>query len=209
MTYVWYTGNSGSRTVTGAQWIHAIGSGSYTDTTWNAVNGWSLPTASFDSNQLDILATYDDFLLAQSGEVREAPTPGNPAAVAQSNHAYYVATLALLASAHITGRVTRKVAVVTQSATPVINTDNCDVASITGLAQAITSLTSGLSGTPAAGDSLLLEFTDDGTNRAITHGAKFEASTVALATTTAANAKLQEFFTWNPVTSKWRLAWKA
>ncbi len=45
-------------------------------------------------------------------------------------------------------RVTKRVSTVTQSATPTINTDNMDVASITGLAQAITSMTTNLSGTP-------------------------------------------------------------
>ena len=45
-------------------------------------------------------------------------------------------------------RVTKRVETVTSSATPASNTDSYDVTKITGLAVAITSLTSGLTGTP-------------------------------------------------------------
>jgi hypothetical protein len=102
-------------------------------------------------------------------------------------------------------RITRRVVTVTQSATPTINTDNTDVASITGLAQAITSMTTNLSGTPAAGEALVVEITDNGTARAITWGASFEASgNVALPTTTVISTKLSVGFFWNSATSKWR-----
>lgn len=101
-------------------------------------------------------------------------------------------------------RITRRVVTVTQAATPTINTDNTDVASITGLAQAITSMTTNLSGTPAAGESVIIEITDNGTARAITWGTSFEASTVALPTTTVISAKLTVGFFWNSATSKWR-----
>lgn len=101
-------------------------------------------------------------------------------------------------------RITKRVVTVTQSATPVINTDNTDVANITGLAQAITSMTTSLTGTPNAYDTLIVCITDDGSNRAITWGASFEASTVALPTTTSAGALLTVGFLWNTVTSKWR-----
>lgn len=102
-------------------------------------------------------------------------------------------------------RVQKRVVTVTQSATPAINTDDLDIASITGLAQAITSLTSGLTGTPQAGDMFEIDFTDNGTARAITHGAGFEASgTVPLPTTTVAGVMLSVLYKWNTVTSKWR-----
>ncbi|MCK9370928.1 hypothetical protein M0R04_13540 [Candidatus Dojkabacteria bacterium] len=102
-------------------------------------------------------------------------------------------------------RITRRVVTVTQSATPVINTDNTDVAYITGLAQAITSMTSSLSGTPVNGDSLIISITDDGTGRAITWGASFESSgNVTLPTTTVASTRLDVGFLWNTATSKWR-----
>ena len=102
-------------------------------------------------------------------------------------------------------RITRRVVTVTQSATPTINTDNTDVAYITGLAQAITSMTTNLSGTPVNGDSLIVSITDDGTARAITWGASFEASgTVTLPTTTVLSVRLDVGFLYNTVTSKWR-----
>jgi hypothetical protein len=88
------------------------------------------------------------------------------------------------------------------SATPAINADSIDFYSITALAVAITGFT--MSGTPAAGQTLWIAITDNGTARAITWGASFEASTVALPTTTVASARLDVGFVWNTATSKWR-----
>lgn len=102
-------------------------------------------------------------------------------------------------------RITRRAPAVTQSATPTINTDVTDVAHITGLAQAITSMTTNLSGTPVEGDSLRIDITDNGTARAITWGTSFEASTIALPTTTVLSTRLDIGFFWNTVTSKWRV----
>ena len=96
------------------------------------------------------------------------------------------------------------VGAVMQSATPSINTDTMSVASITGLAQAITSMTTNLTGTPVDGQSLIIRITDNGTARAITWGASFEASTVALPTTTVISTMLIVGFLWNTATSKWR-----
>lgn len=101
-------------------------------------------------------------------------------------------------------RVTKRAPTVTQSATPTINTDNTDVAHITGLAQAITSMTTNLTGTPVEGDTLRIDITDNGTARAITWGASFEASTCPLPTTTVISTRLDVGFVWNTVTSKWR-----
>ena len=101
--------------------------------------------------------------------------------------------------------MTRRVVTVTQSATPTINTDNTDIAYITGLAQAITSMTSSLSGTPVNGDSLIISITDNGTARGITWGASFESSgTVTLPGTTVLGVRLDVGFLWNIATSKWR-----
>lgn len=100
-------------------------------------------------------------------------------------------------------RISRRVVTTTQSATPTINTDNTDVASITGLAQAITSFTTNLSGTPVAGDFLEIQITDDGTARGLTFGTSFAASTVALPTTTVISTLLHILFEWNTATSKW------
>lgn len=103
-------------------------------------------------------------------------------------------------------RITKRAVSTTQSATPTINTDVTDVSHITGLAQAITSMTTNLSGTPVQGDTLRIDITDDGSARAITWGTSFEASgNVALPTTTVLGVRLDIAFVWNTVTSKWRV----
>ena len=95
--------------------------------------------------------------------------------------------------------------VTTQSATPSINTDNGNIFSITGLAQAITSMTSGLTGTAVHGQTIRIEFIDNGTARAITWGASFESSPgTALPATTVASTLLTVLLTYDSNASKWR-----
>lgn len=96
-----------------------------------------------------------------------------------------------------------RVVTTTQSATPTINTDTGDIFEITGLAQAITSMTTNLSGTPLDGDQLEIIFTDNGTARALTFGTSFESTTVTLPTTTVISTPLKVFLQWNAVASKW------
>jgi len=100
-------------------------------------------------------------------------------------------------------RVTKRTPTVTQSATPTINTDITDVAHITGLAQAITSMTTNLTGTPVEGDTLRIDITGTAA-RAITWGASFENGAETLPTTTVTTARLDVGFYWNTATSKWR-----
>lgn len=101
-------------------------------------------------------------------------------------------------------RISLRTGTTASSATPTINTDNTDLYSITAQSAAITSFTTNLTGTPVLGDGLIIEITDNGTARAITWGASFEASTVALPTTTVISTKLTVCFMWNTTTSKWR-----
>ena len=100
-------------------------------------------------------------------------------------------------------RITPRVGTTTSHATPTINTDNVDIFRITAQAEAITSMTTNLSGTPTDSQGLIIEVTGTAA-RAITWGASFEASTVALPTTTVSTNKLTVGFMWNSVTSKWR-----
>jgi hypothetical protein len=94
---------------------------------------------------------------------------------------------------------------VASSATPTINTDTVDTYVITAQAAAITSFTTNLTGTPGNGQRFHVAITDNGTARAITWGASFEASgTVALPTTTVISTRLDVDFIWNAATSKWR-----
>lgn len=103
-------------------------------------------------------------------------------------------------------RITKRV--VTTNApggTPSTNTDNGDIFEFTGLAAAITSMTTNLSGTPVNGDMVQFSFVDNGTPRAITWGASFAASTVALPTTTVTSTVLRVLFQYQTIATlnKW------
>ncbi len=87
-------------------------------------------------------------------------------------------------------------------ATPTTNSDNVDIMEFTGLATAITSMTTNLSGTPVDGDLLEFRFTDDGSARAITWGASFAATTVPLPTTTVISTMLRVGFEYSGSTWK-------
>jgi hypothetical protein len=100
-------------------------------------------------------------------------------------------------------RITARTGTVASSATPTINTDNVDFFSITAQTVDITSFTTNLSGTPTEGQTLWIAITGTAA-RAITWGASFEASTIALPTTTVTTARLDVAFIYNTVTSKWR-----
>jgi len=100
-------------------------------------------------------------------------------------------------------RVSRRILAVTQAAAPAMNTNNADIAQITGLAQAITSMTTNLTGTPVAGDYLMVQITDNGTARAITWGATFASTTVALPTTTVISTMLRVGFQRNNANTVW------
>jgi len=99
--------------------------------------------------------------------------------------------------------VTPRITTITSSATPTINTDNCDAVTITAQAEAITSFTTNLSGTPVNFQKLLIRIKDNGTARAIAWGASFEAKGVALPTTTVISKVLTVGFIYDTVTSKW------
>lgn len=100
-------------------------------------------------------------------------------------------------------RITRRVTTITSHATPTVNTDNCDAVTITAQGEAITSMTTNLSGTPTNFQTLIFRIKDDGTGRAITWGASFEAKGVTLPTTTTASKVLTVGFIYDTVTSKW------
>ena len=100
-------------------------------------------------------------------------------------------------------RITARVDSTTSSATPTINTDNIDTYKLTAQAVDITSFTTNLTGTPT--DDQILHIVIIGTGaRAITWGSSFEASTVALPTTTVSTNRLDVYFIWNTAVSKWR-----
>lgn len=100
-------------------------------------------------------------------------------------------------------RITNRVGSTTSNATPAINTDNVDAYSITAQAAAITSMSTGLSGTPTNFQSLIIRIKDDGTARAITWGASFQSGSATLPTTTVLGKTLLVGFMYDSVDSKW------
>lgn len=92
----------------------------------------------------------------------------------------------------------------TSSATPSINVDLADIHRITALATNITSMSSGLSGTPYHGQKLIVEILDNGTIRNITWGASFrstDAGTLPIAT--VANKLLRVGLMYDSADSIW------
>lgn len=166
-----------------------LNSSTYTDTTFG--------TALAVANQLAIYGTDGPTLIgtAKSGSTLKFLIGGT----ALAN------VVATIAAGGYSGRIAKRALLLSAgSATPAINTDSYDVVHITAQSAAITSFTSSLTGTPIEGDTLRIDITDNGTARAITWGASFEASTVALPTTTVVSTRLDVGFFWNTVTSKWR-----
>jgi len=92
---------------------------------------------------------------------------------------------------------------ITSHATPTINTDNCSFVTITAQAEAITSMTTNLSGTPKNFQKLIFRIKDNGSAQGITWGAKFVAKGVALPTTTVISKLLTVGFIYNTVTATW------
>lgn len=97
----------------------------------------------------------------------------------------------------------RRVYSVASSATPTFSCDDYDAVSITALAADITSMTTGLTGTPVNFQKLLFRFKDDGTPRAIAWGAKFAPKGVALPTTTYASKLTTVGFIYDTVAASW------
>jgi hypothetical protein len=60
MTAVWYTGPANRRLITAADWARSGISSD--DVEWNAQNGFSIPTLSFTSAQLDLLEDLGQFV---------------------------------------------------------------------------------------------------------------------------------------------------
>jgi hypothetical protein len=103
---------------------------------------------------------------------------------------------------------TKRITSESSSATPTINTDNCDVHRITALAANVTSMTTNLTGTPTSMQVLGIEVTPTAT-RTVTWGASFESSVEFTLPTefTGTDTGLYLFY-WNTITSKWRYGGK-
>ncbi len=89
------------------------------------------------------------------------------------------------------------------SATPAINVDTTDQFTITALATAITSMSSGLLGVAHNGQHLIIRILDNGTARAITWGSSFASRGATLPTTTILSKYLYVGLIYNSTTSTW------
>ena len=99
-------------------------------------------------------------------------------------------------------RVTPRVSTPTVAGTYAINTDSFDMVVITGQNVNITDVTT--TGTPTNGQKLWFSVTGTAARTISFNASYFEASTVALPTTTVSTNRLDVGFVWNVATSKWR-----
>lgn len=82
-------------------------------------------------------------------------------------------------------------------ATPTYNIQDYDVFVLFNLVAAITDMSTNQSGTPYSWQKMMLRFSDDGTARALTFGAKFSGLPVANPTTTEVGKYTYVFCVWN------------
>ncbi|MFC9436912.1 hypothetical protein [Nocardia sp. NPDC057030] len=136
--------------------------------------------------------SFNDSKLIHNGATSGSTTV-NASATASGTLTLPAATDTLVARATtdtLTNKaITPRVNTTASSATPSINTDTTDVFTITALAAAITSMTSGLSGTPVNGQKLLIRIKDNGTARTITWGTSFVSSGIATLLSTTVISK--------------------
>lgn len=124
----------------------------------------------------------------------------------KAEHVYMVKTMPPKGFLDATYKPVPVATTLTSSATPAIavGTAGADVnVSITALAAAITSMTTNLTGTPTDFQKMIVRIKDNGTARAITWGASFEAVGVALPTTTVISKRLTVGFVYDAVSAKW------
>ena len=88
-------------------------------------------------------------------------------------------------------------------ATPTLAWDSYDIIILRGINAAITSLSSGITGTPTQGQPWILRFKDDGTARAITWGSSYRAIGMTLPTTTVISKTIYVGGFYNATDSKY------
>lgn len=168
------------------------------------LNGLFQPIDSDLTTIAGLTATTDNFLVSVSS-AWASRTPAQVKTTLSLNNVDNTSNATERAATRTltNARITPRVSALGSSATPSINTDNFDFVDITGLATNITSMTSGLSGTPTNGQKLWIAITGTGA-RTISWGSSFEDGAVTLPTTTVSTTRLDTGFIWNSTTSKWR-----
>jgi len=202
--YISYTGTSGS-TLTGL--TRGVGGSTDQDHAVGAIVEF-IPDVVWAQALINALLkvyneTNDTLLKATGAEINTGTEDAKivtPKAIADSTIPTAAST-----TTFTNKRITKRITTITSNAAPTVNTDNCDCVTITAQAADITSMTTNLSGTPTDGQMIIISITDNGTARAITWGASFEASgNVSLPTTTVISTRLDVGFLYNTVTNKWR-----
>jgi len=191
-------------TISGGNFVSRATTGRGADGTTEQAH--TSPVVEYIYNAKDHNDQIDGFLVEhlQTGAHNNI-TASNISASSISINAVAVPTISST-STFTNKRITKRVTTITSHATPTVNTDDCDVVDITAQAEAITSMTTNLSGTPTNKQLLLFEIKDNGTARAITWGASFVAGGVALPTTTVISKILTTLFQYSTANSlnKWR-----
>jgi len=148
----------------------------------------------------------NDVYLPNSGNVGIGTTLTTKAALTVMNGNVGIGTWVPAYNLQVMGTAAFQPTVVTvsQSATPAINVTNNNgtIYSITGLAQAITSMTP--SGTPTNGAVMEIQITDNGTARAITWGSSYASTTQQLPATTVISTLLHVWLQYDSASSTWQ-----
>lgn len=198
-SYISGTGNFGVGTSTVSAKIHALSTTEQLRLGYDTSNYFSSTVASNGAVTLNAVGAGASFTFSDDVSVPdEAYGVGWDSSLeVPTKNAVYdkVQGYAAETKTFTNTRVTPRTGTTTSSATPTINTDNIDYYDITAQAVDITSFTTNLSGTPTLGQKLIIAIKGTGA-RAITWGASFEASTVALPTTTVTTARLIVGFIW-------------
>ena len=170
----------------------------------SAVADIATNTADIAANTADIATNTADIAtmsVATGAEVNTGTDNAKrvtPKALADSN-VVITDKAQTLTNKRITKRILSATSYTTDTGTS-LNCDNLDEFIVTAQAGAL--LFNNPTGTPTDGQLLLIAVTGTAA-RALTYGNQFEASTVALPTTTVTTARLNMLFIWRADTSKW------
>jgi hypothetical protein len=154
-------------------------------------------------NWIEVFDFFNAVIVAGSYDpVTHVFTPGGGSGAVSSVFARTGAVVAQSGDYNAT-EVPNVVVNVTESATPVIDTDNGTIFEVFNLAQAVTSFTTNLTGTPVDGQQICIAVSDNGTARAITWGTKFVNQGATAPTTTVVGDTTYTWWVYNSVASAW------